>query len=106
MKLTFRNKQNQTIDVDCTIFESPLTKKWGRLLEGVIQNDFIAYVKNFSLVGNLAENRPPEQINPTRRWTFIIYAWATWLYRFFLFRWVTKFTMERTFNFKLPRGRG
>lgn len=62
MKLTFRNKQNQTIDVDCTIFESPLTKKWGRLLEGVIQNDFIAYVKNFSLVGNLAENRPPEQI--------------------------------------------
>ncbi len=62
MKLIFRNKQNETIDVDCTIFESPLTDKWGRLLEGVIQNDFIAYVKNFSLVGNLAQNRPPEQI--------------------------------------------
>ena len=62
MKLIFRNKENQTIDVDCTIFESPLTDKWGRLLEGVIQNDFIAYVKNFSLVGNLAQNRPPEQI--------------------------------------------
>ena len=28
---------------------------------------------------------PPEEINPSRRWTFIIYAWATWLYRFFLF---------------------
>ena len=28
---------------------------------------------------------PPEEINPGRRWTFIIYAWATWLYRFFLF---------------------
>ena len=30
-------------------------------------------------------HKPPEEINPTRRWTFIIYAWATWLYRFFLF---------------------
>ena len=28
---------------------------------------------------------PPEEINPSRRWTFIIYAWATWVYRFFLF---------------------
>ena len=28
---------------------------------------------------------PPEEINPSRRWTFIVYAWATWLYRFFLF---------------------
>jgi len=62
MKLIFRNKENETIEVDCTIFKSPLTEKWGRLLEGVIQNDFIAYVKNFSLVGNLAQNRPPEQI--------------------------------------------
>ena len=30
-------------------------------------------------------HKPPEEINPTRRWTFIVYAWATWLYRFFLF---------------------
>lgn len=28
---------------------------------------------------------PPEEINPSRRWTFIVYAWATWIYRFFLF---------------------
>lgn len=62
MKLLFRNIQNETIEVDCTIFDNPLTQKWGPLLEGVIQNDFIAYVKNFSLVGNLAKNRPPQQI--------------------------------------------
>ncbi|MDA9670066.1 peptidase M50 [Candidatus Pelagibacter sp.] len=31
-------------------------------------------------------NHPaPEEINPSRRWTFIFYAWATWIYRFFLF---------------------
>jgi len=30
-------------------------------------------------------HKPPEEINPSRRWTFIMYAWATWLYRFFLF---------------------
>lgn len=62
MKLIFRNIKNETIDVDCTIFDNPLTQKWSPLLEGVIQNDFIAYVKNFSLVGNLAQNRPPQQI--------------------------------------------
>ena len=62
MKLIFRNKQNNTIEVDCTIFDNPLTQKWGSLLEGVMQNDFIAYVKTFSLVGNLSQNRPPEQI--------------------------------------------
>ena len=28
---------------------------------------------------------PPEEINPSRRWTFIVYAWSTWIYRFFLF---------------------
>ena len=28
---------------------------------------------------------PPEQLLPSRRWTFIIYAWATWVYRFFIF---------------------
>jgi len=28
---------------------------------------------------------PPEELNPSRRWTFIVYAWATWVYRFFLF---------------------
>ena len=28
---------------------------------------------------------PPEQLNPTRRNTFIIFAWFTWIYRFFLF---------------------
>ena len=62
MKLIFRNINNETIDVDCTIFDTPLTRKWGLLLEGVIQNEFIAYVKTFSLVGNLSKNRPPEQI--------------------------------------------
>ena len=62
MKLLFRNIQNETIEVDCTIFDNPLTQKWGPLLEGVMKNDFIAYVKNFSLVGNLAQNRPPQQI--------------------------------------------
>jgi len=62
MKLVFRNSSNETIDVDCTIFDSTLTNKWGRLLEGVMKNDFIAYVKTFSLVGNLSQNRPPEQI--------------------------------------------
>ena len=30
-------------------------------------------------------HKPPEEISPSRRWTFIIYAWATWVYRFFLF---------------------
>ena len=29
--------------------------------------------------------KPPEEISPSRRWTFIIYAWSTWVYRFFLF---------------------
>ena len=28
---------------------------------------------------------PPEDLNPTRRWTFISYAWLTWVYRFFIF---------------------
>ena len=28
---------------------------------------------------------PPEELNPSRRWTFIIYAWFTWIYRFFIF---------------------
>ena len=28
---------------------------------------------------------PPEELNPSRRWLFITYAWLTWLYRFFLF---------------------
>ena len=28
---------------------------------------------------------PPEELNPSRRWVFITYAWLTWLYRFFLF---------------------
>ena len=28
---------------------------------------------------------PPEELNPSRRWTFIIYAWFTWVYRFFIF---------------------
>ena len=30
-------------------------------------------------------HKPPEEISPSRRWTFIIYACATWVYRFFLF---------------------
>ena len=30
-------------------------------------------------------HKPPEEISPSRRWTFIIYAWSTWIYRFFLF---------------------
>ena len=29
--------------------------------------------------------QPPEQLMSNRRWTFIIYAWSTWLYRFFIF---------------------
>ena len=28
---------------------------------------------------------PPEELNPSRRWTFISYAWLTWVYRFFIF---------------------
>ena len=28
---------------------------------------------------------PPEELNPSRRWTFILYAWLTWVYRFFIF---------------------
>ena len=28
---------------------------------------------------------PPEELNPSRRWLFILYAWSTWIYRFFLF---------------------
>ena len=31
------------------------------------------------------KHKAPEELNPSRRWTFITYAWATWLYRFFLF---------------------
>ena len=30
-------------------------------------------------------HKPPEYLNPTRRWTFILYAWLTWVYRFFIF---------------------
>ena len=30
-------------------------------------------------------HKPPEELNPSRRWIFISYAWLTWLYRFFLF---------------------
>ena len=30
-------------------------------------------------------HKPPEELNPARRWLFITYAWLTWLYRFFLF---------------------
>jgi len=30
-------------------------------------------------------HKPPEEISPSRRWTFIIYAWSTWIYRLFLF---------------------
>jgi putative peptide zinc metalloprotease protein len=30
-------------------------------------------------------HKPPEEISPSRRWTFMIYAWSTWVYRFFLF---------------------
>ena len=29
--------------------------------------------------------QPPEQLMNNRRWTFIVYAWSTWLYRFFIF---------------------
>ena len=29
--------------------------------------------------------QPPEQLMSQRRWTFIIYAWMTWIYRFFIF---------------------
>ena len=31
------------------------------------------------------KHKAPEELNPSRRWTFITYAWITWLYRFFLF---------------------
>tara|TARA_B100000575_G_C23126692_1_gene652884 strand:+ start:535 stop:2640 length:2106 start_codon:yes stop_codon:yes gene_type:complete len=31
------------------------------------------------------KHKPPEYLNPTRRWTFILYAWLTWVYRFFIF---------------------
>ena len=30
-------------------------------------------------------HKPPEDLNPSRRWTFILYAWLTWMYRFFIF---------------------
>ena len=30
-------------------------------------------------------HKPPEDLNPSRRWTFILYAWLTWIYRFFIF---------------------
>ena len=30
-------------------------------------------------------HQPPEELNPSRRWTFITYAWFTWTYRFFIF---------------------
>ena len=36
-----------------------------------------------TLVG--LNHSPPEELNPSRRWLFIIYAWSTWIYRFFLF---------------------
>ena len=28
---------------------------------------------------------PPEDLERSRKWTFILYAWATWIYRFFIF---------------------
>ncbi len=31
------------------------------------------------------KHKAPEELNPSRRWTFITYAWITWLYRLFLF---------------------
>lgn len=62
IKLIFRNINNETIEAKGKIFDSDITKKWSPLLEDVIKNDFIAYVKTFSLVGNYSQNRKPEQI--------------------------------------------
>lgn len=42
---------------------------------------------------------PPEEINPSRRWTFIVYAWATWLYRFFLFLGIALLVYHLAFKF-------
>ena len=45
-------------------------------------------------------NHPtPEEINPSRRLTFIIYAWATWLYRFFVFIGIALLVYHFTFKF-------
>ena len=55
MKLIFRNIENETIEVDCTIFDNPLTRKWNPLLEGV-QNDFIAYVNGFNSAREVAKD--------------------------------------------------
>ena len=42
---------------------------------------------------------PPEELNPSRRWLFIIYAWSTWIYRFFLFIGIALLVYHFAFKF-------
>ena len=62
MILLFRNINNDVIEVETTLFESPVKQRWYALLQNVLNNDFITYVKTFSLVGNFSKNRTPQMI--------------------------------------------
>ena len=62
MKLYFRNIKSEIIEVETELFNTPVKDKWFELLENVLKNDFIAYVKTFSLVGGFSQNRTPDVI--------------------------------------------
>jgi hypothetical protein len=62
MILLFRNIDNDIIEVETTLFESTVKQRWYALLQNVLKNDFITYVKTFSLVGNFSKNRTPQMI--------------------------------------------
>jgi len=44
-------------------------------------------------------HQPPEELNPSRRLTFITYAWFTWIYRFFLFLGIALLVYHLAFKF-------
>ena len=62
MKLYFRNINDNVIEVNTTLFDTQIKNKWHPMLENVMKNDFIAYVKTFALVGGFSQNRTPEMI--------------------------------------------
>jgi hypothetical protein len=62
IKLIFRNINNETIEANITLHNSPITDKWKPLFKGLLQSKNTEYVKTFSLVGGFSQNRKPEQI--------------------------------------------
>lgn len=62
MKLYFRNIKSEIIEVKTVLLNTPIKSKWYELLQNVLKNDSVAYVKTFSLVGGFSQNRTPNII--------------------------------------------